>query len=91
MWRRTPRSVVLPGNTTVVDAVMMRFVVAFRAIACLVVIALLTMLSWLATSRLVRGEALSAHARELVRYRRWAAVGAGSCWVTWCRTPSSLP
>jgi len=65
-----------------VDAVMMRVVDTFLAIPSLVfllvlvnlftpnvwvIIALLTMLSWLATSRLVRGEVLSLRTREYVQ------------------------
>ncbi|MBV9382327.1 MAG: ABC transporter permease [Streptosporangiaceae bacterium] len=68
-----------------VDAVMMRVVDTFLAIPSLVlllilvnlftpnlwiIIALLTMLSWLATSRLVRGEVLSLRTREFVQAAR---------------------
>jgi peptide/nickel transport system permease protein len=65
-----------------VDAVMMRVVDTFLAVPSLVfllvlvnlftpnvwvIIALLTMLSWLATSRLVRGEVLTLRTREYVQ------------------------
>jgi peptide/nickel transport system permease protein len=68
-----------------VDAVMMRVVDTFLAIPSLVfllimvnlftpngwtIIALLTMLSWLATSRLVRGEVLTLRTREYVQAAR---------------------
>jgi peptide/nickel transport system permease protein len=74
-----------------VDAVMMRVVDTFLAIPSLVfllilvnlfapnvwtIIALLTMLSWLATSRLVRGEVLTLRTREYVQAAR--AMGAGN-------------
>lgn len=69
----------------IVDAVMMRVVDTFLAIPSLVfllimvnlftpnvwtIIALLTMLSWLATSRLVRGEVLTLRTREYVQAAR---------------------
>jgi peptide/nickel transport system permease protein len=68
-----------------VDAVMMRVVDTFLAIPSLVfllimvnlftpnvwtIIALLTMLSWLATSRLVRGEVLTLRTRDYVQAAR---------------------
>jgi len=68
-----------------VDAVMMRVVDTFLAIPSLIfllimvnlftpnlwtIIALLTMLSWLATSRLVRGEVLTLRTREYVQAAR---------------------
>ncbi len=73
------------------DAVMMRVVDTFLAIPSLVfllilvnlftpnewtIIALLTMLSWLATSRLVRGEVLTLRTREYVQAAR--TMGSGS-------------
>jgi peptide/nickel transport system permease protein len=69
----------------VVDAIMMRVVDTFLAIPSLVfllvlvnlftpnvgiIIALLTMLSWLGTSRLVRGEVLTLRTREYVHAAR---------------------
>jgi peptide/nickel transport system permease protein len=69
----------------IVDAIMMRVVDTFLAIPSLVfllimvnlftpnvwiIIALLTMLSWLATSRLVRGEVLTLRTREYVHAAR---------------------
>ena len=74
-----------------VDALMMRVVDTFLAIPSLVfllilvnlftpnmwtIIALLTMLSWLATSRLVRGEVLTLRTREYVQAAR--AMGASN-------------
>jgi len=74
-----------------VDALMMRVVDTFLAIPSLVfllilvnlftpnmwtIIALLTMLSWLATSRLVRGEVLTLRTREYVQAAR--VMGSGS-------------
>jgi peptide/nickel transport system permease protein len=75
----------------IVDAVMMRVVDTFLAIPGLVfliilvnlfkpnmwiIIVLLTMLSWLATARLVRGEVLSLRTREFVLAARM--MGGGS-------------
>jgi peptide/nickel transport system permease protein len=77
-----------------VDAVMMRVVDTFLAIPSLVfllilvnlftpnvwtIIALLTMLSWLAASRLVRGEVLTLRSRDYVQAAR--AMGGGSTWI----------
>jgi len=74
-----------------VDAVLMRVVDTFLALPSLVfllilvnlftpnvatIIALLTMLSWLATSRLVRGEVLTLRTREYVQAAR--VMGSGS-------------
>ena len=79
-----------------IDAVMMRVVDTFLAIPSLVfllimvnlftpnvpaIIALLTMLSWLATSRLVRGEVLTLRTREYVQAAR--VMGGGSPWIVY--------
>jgi len=45
------------------------------------IIALLTMLSWLATSRLVRGEVLTLRTREYVQAAR--VMGGGSPWIVY--------
>jgi peptide/nickel transport system permease protein len=74
------------------DAVMMRVIDTFLAIPSLVlllilvnlftpnlwiIILLLTMLSWLATARLVRGEVLSLRTREFVQAARMMGAGDG--------------
>ncbi len=74
----------------IVDAVMMRVVDTFLAIPSLVfllilvnlftpnlliIILLLTMLSWLAVSRLVRGEVLTLRTREYVQAARMMGAG----------------
>jgi peptide/nickel transport system permease protein len=79
-----------------IDAVMMRVVDTFLASPSLVfllimvnlftpnvpaIIALLTMLSWLATSRLVRGEVLTLRTREYVQAAR--VMGGGSPWIVY--------
>jgi peptide/nickel transport system permease protein len=76
----------------VVDAFMMRVVDTFIAIPSLVfllimvnlftpnvwvIIALLTMLSWLVTARLVRGEVLTLRTREYVQAARMMGSGSG--------------
>jgi peptide/nickel transport system permease protein len=75
-----------------VDAVMMRVIDTFLAIPSLVlllilvnlftpnlwiIIALLTMLSWLGTARLVRGEVLTLRTREFVQAARMMGAGDG--------------
>jgi peptide/nickel transport system permease protein len=75
-----------------IDAVMMRVIDTFLAIPSLVlllilvslftpnlwiIIALLTMLSWLGTARLVRGEVLSLRTREFVLAARMMGAGDG--------------
>jgi peptide/nickel transport system permease protein len=80
----------LAGGTA--DAVMMRVVDTFLAIpaivlllilvnlftpSLLVIIALITTLSWMTTARLVRGETLSLRTREFVAAARMVGAGAG--------------
>jgi len=78
----------------IIDAIMMRVVDTLLAVPALVlllilvnvftpnllmIILLLTFLSWLGTARLVRGEVLSLRTRDYVLAAR--AMGAGSRWV----------